>query len=69
MKAEPKPDPKFMPGRGAGTPFRSKWSGKTGTAYLSDPHVWVEGPYVAGWYRLAEVERDFLIVEEEQKSC
>lgn len=39
---------------------RSKMSGKEGIAYVADPHVWVEGRGVAGWYRRETIDRDFI---------
>ena len=53
--------PGFMPMRHGATKVRSKFSGKEGLAYTADPHVWVEGPGVAGWYRLETLQRDFII--------
>jgi hypothetical protein len=50
----------FMPGRGRAVPIRSKLSGKVGLAYPDDPHVWVEGQGVAGWYRRETLDRDFI---------
>jgi hypothetical protein len=49
-----------MAGRDRTLRVRSKFSGKEGYAYPDDPHVWVEGPGVSGWYRPEALERDFL---------
>lgn len=48
--------------RGEAVKVRSKFSGKEGMAFVDDPHVYVEGPNVAGWYRQADIDRDFLKV-------
>jgi hypothetical protein len=50
----------FTPGRGRAVSVRSKMSGKEGLAYPDDPHVWVEGLGVAGWYRRETLDRDFI---------
>lgn len=46
--------------RGQPMRVRSKMSGCEGLAYPDDPHVYVEGPNVAGWYRRDELEKQFL---------
>lgn len=56
--------PAFMPGRDRRIPVRSKASGREGFAYPDDPHVWVEGPGIAGWYRLESIGRDFITEDE-----
>ena len=50
----------FMPALDDAVYVRSKFSGNEGLAYIHDPHIWVEGPGIAGWYRLSSLERDFI---------
>jgi hypothetical protein len=59
-RQQPTPARGFMAGRDRTLRVRSKFSGKEGYAYPDDPHVWVEGPGVSGWYRPEALERDFL---------
>lgn len=46
--------------RGRVIRVRSKMSGFEGLAYPDDPHVYVEGPNVAGWYRRNDLPERFL---------
>ena len=54
-------DPEFMKKAGRAVPVWSKLSGFEGYAYVEDPHVWIEGPGISGWYRRSILERDFLL--------
>lgn len=46
--------------QGEAVKVRSKFSGKEGVCFVNDPHVFVEGAGIVGWYRQADIDRDFL---------
>lgn len=45
---------------GAYQRVRSKASGQEGLLFPNDPHVYIEGNGVGGWYRVESIDRDFI---------
>lgn len=61
----PRTSPPTTRGRDRRIPVRSKASGVEGYAYVDDPHIWVEGRGIAGWYRLESIGKDFIAEGED----
>ena len=50
--------------RGRAIRVRSKFSGAEGVVFPNDPHIYIEGPNVGGWYRRSDVVKDFLLFKK-----